>query len=66
MVKYVCDICGKEIDTIKHYRNYKLKNYNWREGRWINLLLHDSCWHSMCDFIKNSQSKESEHNSNAK
>lgn len=65
MIKYICDICGKEITTTMNYTKYKLKkeDYDWTEKRWINLLLHDSCWHSMCDYIKNSQSKEGEHSS---
>ena len=67
MVKYVCDICGKEITSKMHTTEYKLKkaDYSWMERHWVNLLVHDSCWRSMCDFIKNSQSKESEHNTNA-
>ena len=62
MVKYVCDICGKEITSVMHATQYKLKkaDYSWMERHWVNLLVHDSCWRSMCDFIKNSQE---EHNS---
>ena len=37
MVKYICDICGKEIDTTlprNHgtYSKYKLKNYTFEWG----------------------------------
>ena len=62
MVKYVCDICGKEITSVMHIAQYKLKkaDYSWIERHWINLLVHDSCWRSMCNYIKNSQE---EHNS---
>ena len=62
MVKYVCDICGKEITLKMHATECKLKkaDYSWMERHWVNLLVHDSCWRSMCDFIKNSQE---EHNS---
>ena len=62
MVKYVCDICGKEITSVMHIAQYKLKkaDYSWMERNWVNLLVHDSCWKSMCDYIKNSQE---EHNS---
>lgn len=65
MVKYVCDICGREITTTMCYTKYKLKkvDYDWTERRWINLLVHDSCWRSMCDYIKKSQSKDGEHGS---
>lgn len=70
MVKYICDICGKEIDISNphNYSKYKLKNYTfgWDTWFWKKLIVHSSCWRSMCDFIKNSQSKESEHNPNAK
>lgn len=63
MIKCVCDICGKEIATKLHSTEYKLKkaDYSWTlgEGRWINLMIHDSCWRSMCDYIKKSQE---EHN----
>ena len=57
MVKYVCDICGKEITLKIHATECKLKKagYSWMERHWINLLVHDSCWKSMCDYIKNSQ-----------
>ena len=57
MVKYVCDICGKEITSTMHTTEYKLKtaDYSWTERHWVNLLVHDSCWKSMCDYIKNSQ-----------
>lgn len=62
MVKYVCDICGKEIDTTlprNHgtYSKYKLKNYTFEWGTWYwkNLMIHNTCWKSMCDYIKNSQ-----------
>ena len=70
MVKYICDIYGKEID-ISNPRNYsklKLKNYTFEWGTWFwkRLIVHNSCWRSMCDFIKNSQSKESEQTQNAK
>ena len=63
MVKYICDICGKEITSGMHTREYKLKkaDYNtWTKRQWVKLLIHDSCWKSMCDYIKNSQE---EHNS---
>ena len=62
MVKYVCDICGKEITSVMHATQYKLKKagYSWMERHWVNLLVHDSCWRSMCNYIKNSQE---EHNS---
>ena len=63
MVKYVCDICGKEITSKMHTTEYKLKkaDYNtWAKRQWVKLLIHDSCWKSMCDYIKNSQK---EHNS---
>ena len=67
MVKYICDICGKEITSKMHTTEYKLKkadyswmeNYSWMERHWVNLLVHDSCWRSMCDFIKNSQKEHS-------
>lgn len=62
MVKYICDICGKEITLKIHATEYKLKkaDYSWMERHWVNLLVHDSCWKSMCNYIKNSQE---EHNS---
>ena len=63
MVKYICDICGKEITSGIHTTECKLKkaDYNtWTKRHWVNLLVHDSCWKSMCDYIKNSQE---EHNS---
>ena len=62
MVKYVCDICGKEITSKIHTTEYKLKkaDYSWMERHWVNLFVDDSCWMSMCDYIKNSQE---EHNS---
>lgn len=64
MVKYICDICGKEIDTSKpfEYSKYKLKNYafDWGTWYWKRLMAHNSCWRSMCNYIKNSQE---EHNS---
>ena len=70
MVKYICDICGKEIDISNphNYSKYKLKNYafEWDTWFWKRLIVHNSCWPSMCDFIKNSQSKESERIPNAK
>ena len=61
MVKYVCDICGKEITSIMHATQYKLKkaDYSWAERQWVKLLIHDSCWKSMCDYIKNSQEERS-------
>lgn len=61
MVKYVCDICGKEITSKIHTIECKLKkvDYSWMERHWVNLLVHDSCWRSMCDFIKNSQEEHS-------
>lgn len=67
IIKYVCDICGKEVASEMYATQYKLKkaDYTWMERHWVNLLVHDSCWRSMCDFIKNSQSKESEQNPNA-
>ena len=58
MVKYICDICGKEITSGIHTTEYKLKkaDYNtWTKRQWVKLLIHDSCWKSMCDYIKNSQ-----------
>lgn len=57
MVKYVCDICGKEITSKMHTTEYKLKkaDYSWGERLWVKLLVHNSCWRSMCDYIKNSQ-----------
>ena len=58
MIKYVCDICGKEITSKIHTTEYKLKkaDYNtWTERQWVKLLIHDSCWKSMCNYIKNSQ-----------
>ena len=63
MVKYICDICGKEITSKIHTTEYKLKkaDYNtWTKRQRVKLLIHDSCWKSMCDYIKNSQE---EHNS---
>ena len=63
MVKYICDICGKEITSKIHTTECKLKkaDYNaWMKRHWVNLLVHDSCWRSMCNYIKNSQE---EHNS---
>ena len=66
MVKYICDICGKEIDISNphNYSKYKLKNYafefEWDTWFWKRLIVHDSCWKSMCNYIKNSQE---EHNS---
>ena len=61
MVKYVCDICGKEITSKMHTTEYKLKKavYSWMEMHWVNLLVHDSCWRSMCNYIKNSQEEHS-------
>ena len=62
MVKYVCDICGKEITSKMHTTEYKLKktDYSWMDWFWKKLIVHNSCWRSMCDYIKNSQE---EHNS---
>ena len=61
MVKYICDICGKEITSGMHTTQYKLKkaDYSWMERHWVNLLVHNSCWKSMCDYIKNSQEEHS-------
>ena len=61
MVKYICDICGKEIDISNphNYSKHKLKNYTfeceWGTWFWKKLIVHNSCWRSMCDYIKNSQ-----------
>lgn len=65
MVKYICDICGKEITSGMHTTQYKLKkaDYSWMERHQVNLLVHDSCWRSMCDYI--NYSKESEQTQNA-
>ena len=37
MVKYICDICGKEIDTSNphNYSKYKLKNYTFEWDTWF-------------------------------
>ena len=65
MVKYICDICGKEIDISNphNYSKYKLKNYTyefeWDTWLWKKLIVHNSCWKSMCDYIKNSQEEHS-------
>ena len=61
MVKYVCDICGKEKKKKIHTTECKLKkaDYSWTERQWVKLLIHDSCWKSMCDYIKNSQEEHS-------
>ena len=63
MVKYICDICGKEIDTSNphNYSKYKLKNYTfeWDTWFWKRLIVHNSCWRSMCNYIKNSQEEHS-------
>ena len=61
MVKYICDICGKEITSKIHTTEYKLKNYTfeWDTWFWKKLIVHNSCWRSMCNYIKNSQKEHS-------
>ena len=61
MVKYIWNSCGKEITSKMHTTEYKLKkaDYSWMERHWVNLLVHNTCWKSMCDYIKNSQEEHS-------
>ena len=53
MIKYFCDICGKEITDRSKASEFKLKKrvYSWDESWWEKLIVHTECWMNLCDKI---------------
>ena len=53
MIKYFCDICGKEITHWSEASKFKLKKrvYSFHESFWENVTVHNNCWEKLCEQI---------------
>lgn len=53
MIKYFCDICGKEITDLDSASEFKLKKrvHSWHESWWERISVHTSCWENICEKI---------------
>lgn len=53
MIKYFCDICGKEVTKWSEVSEFKIKKkeHSWHESWWEKMLVHKACWEKLCEKI---------------
>ena len=62
MTKVVCDLCGKEIQTERQKRKFKIKERKtWMDNKlgwvteWVYIDTHDECVRTILQAVKNKQ-----------
>ena len=52
-IRYVCDICSKEIENSSEASEYKVKRLTHLSGEswWAPLTVHNKCWRELCKSI---------------
>lgn len=60
MVKFYCDICGKEITDWSKVSEFKVKKrvHSFHESWWKNLTIHTDCWEDLSDIIEKQRADD--------
>lgn len=65
MIKYYCDVCGKEINSWFHEWEASMQNpYRTKDPKKIKLHFHDECLKKMSDYLSMENLKEEWTNGN--
>ncbi len=60
MIKYICDICKKEIECDSEGSEYKVKKlaHSFRKSWWVPLMVHNDCWRALCKSIAEKEEEK--------